>query len=347
MKIESLVQFTAPESRLEVYPDGMESAAVFCGERKVLSIGRVKTGNFDESLGLAEKLRKHFANDRLSGEADSVNVIPFGCEYHIRRHWKFAGNCGELTDDINADNGGRINDLFLEEVFFPGEAESVEIIFAGESGISYYPADGVIYDGEKLPMLVKVVYRDGLAAEFYCGDDLWRHRCSENYPGGTARHTIEADADGVRWTRHVLIMPEETETEKRPWRFKMLFAVGRNGEKAALPAGAELTQKGCFAAPAMRRDLHAFIRKCQEKSAVLQISGMLCCTDGSHIDRPGREILHGMLGELFDGYIWAAGMMAKKQGDFHIVLDVPELAVSVIAANLRKMPEKMFQPEEI
>ena len=59
MKIAELVKFSTPSTTFDVYPDGSESAALFYGGEKVLSIGRVRFGNFDESLGLAEKLRRH------------------------------------------------------------------------------------------------------------------------------------------------------------------------------------------------------------------------------------------------------------------------------------------------
>ena len=128
MKIEPFVKIASPVTRLEVYPDGQEAAAFFCGNRQILSIRRIRTGNFDEALGLAEKLRRHLANDALSAEVDSENVIPFGCEYHVRRHWSYSGNIVELTDDISADNGGRITDLFLEEVVFCGQAAAVSVL---------------------------------------------------------------------------------------------------------------------------------------------------------------------------------------------------------------------------
>ena len=130
MKIEPKIRFLSPETSLAVFPDGEESAALFCRGRKVISLGRVKIGKFDEAAGLAEKLRRHLADDRLSAEADAVNVIPFGCEYHVERHWKFAGNTVELVSDLRADHGGNFRDteLALETVRFPGETAGVDFL---------------------------------------------------------------------------------------------------------------------------------------------------------------------------------------------------------------------------
>ena len=174
MKIESLIKTAMAENSFELYSQGAESAAFFTGENKVLSVGRIKTGKFDEALGLAEKLRRHMANDSLSATMDSENVIPFGCEYRVKRHWKFSGNIAEVTDDIHADNGGRITDLSLENIEFHGKAEKVFILFSGADSMQEFPASGVIYDGETLPLLVKVFFAGGSAAEVYNGDDFWR-----------------------------------------------------------------------------------------------------------------------------------------------------------------------------
>lgn len=346
MKIASLVKFITPSSAFEVYPDGVESAAVFYGGEKRLSIGRICTGNFNESMGLAEKLRRHLANDGLLAEADSENVIPFGHEYRVRRHWKFSGNIGELTDDINADNGGKITDLSLEEVVFTFPAKEVKLLLMGEDAPRTFPGTpGVIYDGGTLPLTVKVCGVDGVDAEFYCGDDFWRHNCAAAYPGASARHTVIIEEDKVRWVRHVLTIPEEETGEKRPWRFKALFAVGKSGEKSFVP-DAVWESCGCFAAPANHRKFREFIRKTTGKAALLESVSKAVCEDGAHISRPGKKVAHGMLGEIFDDYIWANGAMARKDGVFAVKCRIPELAESLIAANLGAVPEVISEAED-
>ena len=344
MKIESQIQIASETSSFELYPDGSESAALFANGRKVLSIGRIRTGNFDEALGLAEKLRRHMANDTLSAEAESENVIPFGCEYRVKRQWKFAGNTGELTDDIAADNGGKIDDLSLEEIFFAGEAVGVNMLFAGEKEMQKKPISPVIYDGSDLPMAVQVIFADGVRAEFYCGDDLWRHNCAALSPGAVSRHLITAEASGIRWVRHILSLPEDAVAEKRPWRFKALFAVSAAAND--LPGEADLVIDGCFAAASAHRDFRSFIRKQEENSTpVVRISEENCCEDGSHVSRPGKKVLHGMLGEIFDEYIWSNTVMARKGGSCRIVTDIRGLDGSVIAGNLALVPGEMSFPD--
>ena len=335
MKIESLIKTAMAENSFELYSQGAESAAFFTGENKVLSVGRIKTGKFDEALGLAEKLRRHMANDSLSATMDSENVIPFGCEYRVKRHWKFSGNIAEVTDDIHADNGGRITDLSLENIEFHGKAEKVFILFAGADSIQEFPASGVIYDGETLPLLVKVFFAGGSAADVYNGDDFWRHLCACNYAGGKAHHVIEVLEDKVIWERHILNIPEETEVEKRPWRFKTVFAVSRNGEVSGGETSCSFD--GCFAAPAKHREFRTFIRQQKAQTDVkLAVTGKISCTDGSHVARSGKEVLHGMIGELFDEYIWGTSAMARKGGSLVICAAIPGAENSVILENMSK-----------
>ncbi len=338
MKIESQIRIVTPGSRFDLYADGPECAAFFAGGSKVLSIGRIRIGNFDESLGLAEKLRRHLANDALSASADSENVIPFGCEYRVKRHWNFSGNIGELTDDIAADNGGRIHDLQLEPVTFAGDVEKVSILFFNENEVKDFAPDGVIYDGETLPVRVRVAFKDGSAAEVYCGDDFWRYQCASVYTGGRARHTVTAVDGGIVWMRQVLTLPEDIEAEKRPWRFKMLFGFAAGSDPETLPP-ADLTFDGCFAAPAGHKNLRNFIRKQSDGAVpVITVSGKSCCDDGSHVSRPGRAVSHGMLGEIFDEYIWANSVMARKGGSCILNAAVAPLTDSVICGNMRIAP---------
>ena len=343
MKIESLIKILSGENTFEIYPDGPECGALFRGERKILSIGRIRTGKFDEALGLAEKLRKHFANDRISARADSLNVIPFGCEYQVQRHWNFAGDTGELTVDIAADNGGRISDLSLEDIFFPGRISEVKYLLDGENTMCSSNGKGVIYSGSRLPVMVQVTFADGVKAEFYNGDDFWRYRCAENYPGGSALHTLTLDDSGLRWQRQVLLLPEDAVVEKCPRRFKAMFAAD-SGSQA--PDGEKFTFSGCFASPAGHRDFRNFIRKLAPgTNAVLEVTGQWCCTQGNHVSRPGRTVQHGMLGELFDEYIWGNSIMARKGGSLRINAAVSAMEDSIICRNLQNIPAELIPAE--
>lgn len=346
MKIESLVKFLSKESSLEIYPDGPESAALFFRGRKILSISRVRIGKFDEALGLAGKLRKHLANDRICAEAESLNVIPFGCEYQVKRQWKFAGNTGELTVDIAADNGGAIDALTLEDVCFEGQIERVEYLLDGENSVRCSREKGIIYSGSLLPVMVRVTFADGVRAEFYNGDDFWRYRCAGNYPGGSAMHTLQLDENALRWTRQILILPEDAAVEKVPRRFKALFAVGTGEKVPAANDGEKLVLSGCFADNLRHREFRAFIRKLLPGThALLEAASPCFCTQGSHVSRPGREVPHGVPGELFDEYIWGSSAMARKGGTLQINALIPGMEESVICSNLQTPPEEITLPE--
>ena len=335
MKIESLVRITSPETVFELYPDGPECAALFCGGRKVVGIGRIVLGSFDEAAGLPEKLRRHLAGDRLSASAEGVTVIPFGCEYHVERQWKFAGDAAEFIDDIRADNGGSIGELMLETIRFPGEVASVSIRVDGEAGVRRSADRGVVYDGRALPMLVQVEFADGVRAEFYSGDDFWRHNCSSQFDN-SANHIIRRDDEGVIWQRMILRMKEvPASAVRRPWRFRAMVSASRPWRAAEILSGAEYFSSGCFAAPAQHREFRSFVRRVPAgEDAVLAASGEMCCFDGSHISRPGKQVQHGMLGELFGEYIWASGVLAKEGGRFAVRLQAEPFADSVIAGNL-------------
>ena len=70
MKIENLIETVCSGNRTQIISAGAASAVFFAGDTQVLEFGRIKTGGFDEALGLPEKLRRHAANDRLSRSRD-------------------------------------------------------------------------------------------------------------------------------------------------------------------------------------------------------------------------------------------------------------------------------------
>ena len=144
---------------------------------------------------------------------------------------------------------------------------------------------------------------------------------------------VGGGGDGGANSESVLTVPEETEVEKRPWRFKSIFAV--SGGDETVPGGSMVTFDGCFAAAAKHRDFRSFIRKQPAGSSVaVTVSGGVFCSDGSHVSRPGKEVLHGMFGEIFDEYIWGGSAMARKGGSLVINSDIPAASGSVILKNM-------------
>ena len=341
MKIENLIETVCSGNRTQIISAGAASAVFFAGDTQVLEFGRIKTGGFDEALGLPEKLRRHAANDRLSVEADSENVIPFGCEYRVKRHWKLAGNVWELTCDVAADNGGRITNLELEELVFPIANAKVEYLVYGENSLRCDTG----YDGSEMILMLRVTAPDGTQVEFYAGDDIWRHRAAAGIEGAEAHHKLTVNACEVRYTRQVLAFQEDIIPEKRPWRFKSLIAVSSAGKRKKADTSLEI--KSCFASGCMHRDFRNFIRRLPDGCGA-GITGHfpVLCNDGSHQSRPGREVAHGDLTELFNEWVWASGVLAKKNG-FCTVETCNKLFIdSVILANMAKHPEQIVFGDE-
>lgn len=342
MKIEELIRSYCAGNEIAVASGGSAAGIFKIGGVPVMELGRMKTDGFSEAQGLPEKLRRHAANDGLSVEAESSNVIPFGCEYRVKRQWKIAGNICEITCDVSADHGGRIRDLTLEDLRFPVKNARVEYLVYGEKEFRR-DAD---YSGAEMLLMVRVTTPDGRKVEYYTGDDFWRHRAAAAIDGAGAKFELTITPDEVRYTRQVFSLPEEFIPEKRPWRFKSLIALSGPAVPAAAPA-AEMNWDGCFASGAAHREFRSFIRRMPESSvAGLRGSFPSNCTDGSHQSRPGREVAHGDLAEVFNEWVWASGVLAKRGGSCVMHSSNELFAGSVILANMAApLPQTTFGGE--
>ncbi len=340
MKIENVIKADCAGNRLELFSCGPQSAVFSCGGTPLLQMGRSVIDGFTEAQGLPEKMRRHSANDQLSVEAESVNVIPFGCEYKVRRQWKCAGNVFELTADIAADNGGRIAALELEELVFPIANAETEYLVYGEKEFRRN-AD---YSGSEMIVMLRVSGNDGRAVEFYAGDDFWRHRAATGIAGASAQHTLTVSADAVRYTRQVLLIPQEITPEKRPWRFKSLIALRDARTPADIASGEKLTLPGCFAASQAHRNFRNFIRRLPENSlAVTEGDFPVFCNEGAHQSRQGRSVAHGDLAEVFNEWVWGSGVTAKRGGACVMHSVNGKFAGSVILEQMAKtLPETFF-----
>jgi len=341
MKIEELIRTCCAGNEINVTSGGRDSGIFRCGETALVNFGRMKIDGFSEAQGLPEKLRRHAANDGLSVEADSCNVIPFGCEYRIKRHWAIAGNICEITCDVNADNGGRIRDLTLEDLVFPVKNAQVEYLVYGEKSFRKNES----YSGSEMLLMLRVTAPDGSKAEYYAGDDFWRHRAAAAIGGATAEFVLTITPDEVRYTRQVFALPDEIIPEKRPWRFRSLIALS-GGQRAADPAE-ELRWSGCFAAGAAHREFRNFIRRVPaDKIAGMRGDFPVICTDGSHQSRPGKAVAHGDLAEIFKEWVWASGVLAKRGGACVMHSGNELFAGSVILENMAAvLPQTTFGGE--
>ena len=126
-------------------------------------LGRVKCGKFGELSVLPEKFRLHRAEDSTEAELESAGVIPFGCEYRVVRNCRVASRVALLTTDLAAVTGGRIDGLELEPVTFSGELARVDFLLFGEIAFRSVeaPADGVLYAGSEVPLMVRATFADG------------------------------------------------------------------------------------------------------------------------------------------------------------------------------------------
>lgn len=339
MKIENVIKADCAGNRMELFSGGSKSAVFSAGGVPLLELGRVKIDGFTEAQSLPEKMRRHGANDSLSVEAESVNVIPFGCEYKVRRQWKGAGNIFELTDDIAADNGGRIANLELEELHFPIAGAKVEYLVYGENS---FRCD-CDYSGSEMLVMLRVSGKDGKAVEFYAGDDFWRHRAALGIGEAASMHKLTISADAVHYTRQVLSIPAEITPEKRPWRFKSLIAVKDDTQTAENDANCKVELSGCFAAGAAHRNFRSFIRRMPAKSvAAAEGDFPVFCTDGSHHNRQGKTIAHGDMAEIFNEWVWASGVLAKRGGACIMQSRNKLFAGSIIAGQMSKVLQQTF-----
>ena len=335
MKTADKLDIIAPSANIDAFADGENSLIVSFGKKEMIRFGRICAGGFQETLSLPEKLRRHSAHDALSAELESVNVIPFGCEYHVRRVWTIYDGIAMLNCDIAADNGGRINTLELEPVIFPFTPEKIQFAVYGDAAMREVdtPSDGTLYCGKEPVIMLRAGDSEGNRVEFYAGDDFWRHRAAAHIAGADAEYTLVLDENGLSLRRKVLMIPDDITAEKRPWRFKSLIAWNKNKNVAPFD-GKILTLNGCFAGAAPRRKLRDAVRKSNDDM-------LLCgkfpniCTNAAHLERAGdKEIEHGDLTEIATDYLWASRELNKRGKKFAVKSENGFFGNSVALDNL-------------
>jgi len=335
MKTADKLDIIAPSANIEAFSDGENSLTVSFGEKEIMRFGRICAGGFQETLSLPEKLRRHSAHDGLSAELESINVIPFGCEYHVRRVWTIYDGIAMLNCDITADNGGRINSLELEPVVFPFTPEKIEFAVYGDATMRDVEniSAGTLYCGKEPVIMLRAGDGEGNFVEFYAGDDFWRHRAAAHIAGADAEYTLSLDGNGLSLKRKVLIIPDDMTAEKRPWRFKSLIAWKKDGSSIAFN-GNELKIDGCFAEAAPRRKLRNAVRKSNDD---LMLCGKFpnICTNAAHLERSGsKELEHGDLTEIATDYLWANRELNKRGKKFAVKAENKFFGNSVALDNL-------------
>ena len=347
MKIADKLTVSTSGIIFSAIADGEYCAEVARQDQPIIQIGRISAAGFSGVLALPEKLRCHRTNDNLCAEFDSVNVIPFGCEYQVKRHWTLFSNIALLNCDIAADNGGVVRDLELEPITFLLNPEKIEFLVCGEKEVRCVQnASGEIYSGNATVQMLRVTDSCGVQAEYICGDDLWRHQAAEKIAGASAEYTISADENGVTLTRKVLVTPEEIVMEKRPWKFKSIFA-WRDTAAAAIPAEAEnFSIPGCFASSGAHRELRKVVRAAaSDKTLVMQGEFPILCDDPAHLERPAKHpVAHSDLGAAAADYLWANRELAKRGSALLMTSTSTRYGDSVTMKNLGS-PITVFEEE--
>ena len=353
MKIADKLQVSSGGMDFSVTSSGEYCAGVSGKNGGFFQVGRISAAGFPGDLALPSKLRCHRTHDNLCAEFDSVNVIPFGCEYLVKRHWTVFSNIALLNCDIAADHGGIVRDLELEPLKIMLAPDTVEFLVAGESSVRCLKnAGGVIYDGAATVLMLRVTDSSGAAVEYVCGDDHWRHHAAEKIAGASANYTICADENGVILRRKVLITPEEVVMEKRPWKFKSIFAwrnsfAERVETSESDPSTVEkFTIPGCFASAFAHRELRKTVRGAASgKTLVMQGEFPVLCDDPAQLERPAKNpVAHSDLAAAAADYLWANRELAKR-GNSLIMESSSELyGDSVVLQNLGS-PITVFEEE--
>ena len=344
-----MLKVTTAGTDFIAYAAGDNSIEVSSSGQNFFNLGNIRTAGFDGALSLPEKLRCHRTNDNLCAEFDSVSVIPFGCEYLVKRHWTLFSNIALLNCDIAADNGGTIRDLELEPIEILLAPEKVEFLIRGENAIrTVENASGILYSGSAPVLMLRVSDKNGNKVEYICGDDIWRHCAAEKLAAASSDYQIAVENGKTVLTRKVLIASEEAVMEKRPWKFKSIFSwstsaapeiqTSENAENFSVP--------GCFASSAAHREIRKVVRAASgNKTLVLQGEFPIICHDPAHLERPAKNpVEHSDLGAAALDYLWANRELAKKNSSLIMKSNSTLYGNSVVLSNLGK-PITEFEEE--
>lgn len=349
MKIADTLKVTTAGIDFTAYSSGENSIEVSSAGQEFFHLGRIRAAGFDGGLSLPEKLRCHRTNDDLCAEFDSVNVIPFGCEYRIKRHWTLFSNIALLNCDIAADNGGTVRDLELEPIEIQLVPAKIEFLIRGENALrTVENGSGILYSGSAPVLMLRVSDGAGNQVEYICGDDIWRHCAAEKLDGVEADYQIACENSRTILTRKVLIASEEAVMEKRPWKFKAVFSWSTPAAGAvSAPENAEVfTVNGCFASAAAHREIRKTVRAAEAGKALkMQGEFPIICHDPAHLERPAKNpVEHSDLGAAAMDYLWANRELAKRGSTLTMSSTSTLYGDSVVLRNLGK-PITNFEEE--
>lgn len=318
-----------------------------------LAFGRVTLGGFSESNALPSKMRLHESLDGLSCSFEAENVIPFGCEYLVKRQMDIlAGGIGTLTDDLSAVNHGAVGNVALEDVIFPGPWTTLEYLPFGETEFRKVELAGdtaEIYGCDEAIVMLRLSDGEGVQVEYACGSDLWRHRAAKRTAGAVGHFEISGNNENIVLKRSIVTFAEDAVIEKRPWRFKSLFSWTTNAPAGAvptvdartLPVNANGMQTSvnaiCLCSSPARKVLKDLIRKADSDIVLGNVESAVCF-NSAHQDRPGKgDLEHLDIGDWVDFYLWANRQLLRQGKSFKLKAAEESLfATSVTVKNMMR-----------
>ncbi len=282
-----------------------------------LGFGTAAVNGFNEDAGLLKKVRWHGAADGLSVSMELETLLPFGAEFRITRKMELWDGAGMVSFDVNAGMGGRIQSLELEPLELSGDwrelrlvrdpaaPETVEVLPLTAEKQTVYAAPAPFF------RLVAVDHSDRML-EVGTGDDWWRW----NLPEANGEFHVEADRGSVTIRRRALqlVVTEEQQPTKRPYRFTWYFAWSAGAADAApeAEAWASGAPAPCLKAAATQRLLKKHIRQA-DSDVVLAATPSVNCTDAGHLERPDKgELAHHDAMERARFYLWSNRQLARQ-----------------------------------
>lgn len=346
------IEIVSPDFKLSALVGG-EVGFDFNGS---LRLGRIRCDDFTEATALYSKFRRHDTEDGFKANFESEAVIPFGCEYTIRKQMTVCGNLAILTNDIWANGHGVVRQLELEDVTFTGPWIRLEyLVVDGDRFIAVdLTAEPFAVESAKLIVMVRLTAGDGKQVEFACGNDLWRHMSGVN-----GKFCLSGNLQTVVFKRQIFAVAADAAVERRPWRFKNIIAWSDGKattvaaeqsidiakwpqEAAALRELQGRVHGFCMASPVFERQFRKVIRR-SEKSLIFVHGSAGFCDVSAHMERANKkELLHFDLESLVTLYIWGNRQLGK-QGKFMLLGDFTDtlFADSVTVKNMGKAPGKL------
>ena len=140
--IERKYSASGPGFEFSVFSRGKHAAELALNGVRKFALGRVTLEEkFSETGALEKKLRRHETADMLSIGLDSLNILPFGCEYAIGRDFEVTDGFAEFSNDISAMHYGRVGSLELEPLYFSEKPCRAAFIRADEKKFTLVELD--------------------------------------------------------------------------------------------------------------------------------------------------------------------------------------------------------------